>query len=81
MDNYKISLDDVKNKILGLKSCYIRVGYGGHLKLGLGEKKFYSNSELKGKYHGEWDIISRSCTWRIRRENIMLCGDGDEIEY
>lgn len=81
MDKNKISLESVKKKLIGLKSCYIVVGYGGHLKLGLGEKIFYKNTELKGKYHGEWDILSRQCTWRVRRESTILCGHEDEIEY
>lgn len=80
MDN-KISLENIRDKILGLSSCYIRVSYGGLLRLGLGEKRFYKNSEMNGMYHGEWDIISRECTWRIRRNNVVLCGQGDEIEY
>lgn len=81
MDKNKIFFEDIKEKLIGIRACYIGVGYGGHLKLGLGEKQFYKSNELKGKYHGDWDIVSRECTWRIRKDRIVLCGHGDEIEY
>lgn len=81
MDNNKIFLEDVKDKLIGLRACYIGVAYGCHLKLSIGERRFYKNNELKGKFHGDWDIVSRQCTWRVRRDSVILCGYGDEIEY
>lgn len=81
MGNNKIFIEYVKDKLIGLRSCYIGVAYGCHLKLSLGEKRFYENNELKGKFHGDWDIVSSQCTWRVRRDKVILCGYGDEIEY
>lgn len=72
---------EVREILIGLKSCFVRVGYGSQLKLGLGEKIFYNKPSLKGKFYGEWDILSQSCVWRILKDGNILCGYGDEIEY
>lgn len=77
MGNY---LYDLCKNLIGLNCCYLRVGYGSNLKIGLGKKLFYKNPKLKGKFHGEWDILSRMTTWRIIKNGKFLCGFDDEIE-
>jgi hypothetical protein len=73
--------DEVQEILIGQKLCSLRVGYGSQLRLGLGEKIFYKNPKLKGKFYGEWDIVSDSCVWRVVIEEKILCGYGDEIKY
>lgn len=72
--------NEIYANLIGKECCSIRIGFGSMLRIGIGEKVFYENPKLKGKFHGEWDIISRSCSWRIVKENKILCGDNDDIE-
>jgi hypothetical protein len=73
--------DEVRGILISQQSCFLRVGYGSQIKVGLGEKIFYNSPKLKGKFYGEWDIVSDSCVWRVVKEEKILCGYGDEIKY
>lgn len=61
--------------------CFIRLGYGSKLHIGIGEKLYYENPKLEGKYHGEWDLFSRTYAWKISRDNSILCGNDDDPEF
>lgn len=63
-----------------MKFCYIKEGYGGMLRIGLGNKVYYKNPALEGKFHGEWEIISRSVAWRVMRNSELICASGDDGE-
>lgn len=76
-----IGFEEVRSNLIGLKTCYFKVGYGSKLKLGLGEKVYYDNEKLKGKFLGEWNIFSLHCSWRILKDNIIICGYDDDIEF
>lgn len=76
-----ISFEEIYSRLKHLECCYIRVGYGGKLRLGFGNKIFYEQPRLKGKFYGEWDITSMYCSWRISRGNDFICGYDDEIEF
>jgi len=72
--------EDIKNILLGTQSCYIKVVYGSSLRIGLGEKIFYDNPQLEGRFHGEWNILSRYSGWRILKNNKIICGFDNEIK-
>lgn len=67
--------------IVGKNCCYIRLGFGSQLRVGIGDKVYYKSSKLEGKYHGEWDLVSRTFAWRIIQDNKILCGSDDEPEF
>ncbi|EHQ91030.1 DUF3027 domain-containing protein [Desulfosporosinus youngiae] len=73
--------EEIRKNITGLDHCYIRVGYGGKLRLGLGNKIYYKHPRLQGKFYGEWDISSLSCSWRIADGKKLLCGYDDEVKF
>jgi hypothetical protein len=75
------SFDRMRDNILHKECCFIRQGYGSKLRLGLGELVHYKNPQLKGKFHGEWDLISRTFAWRMSLNNKLLCGSDDEVEF
>ncbi len=71
---------DIREYLIGLQSCYIKVGYGSKLRIGLGNKIFYNIPRLKRKYYGEWDISSHFCGWRVLKDNVVICGYDSEIK-
>lgn len=77
MKEYFKELYDI---LVGKPCCYIKIGYGSNFRIGAGEKIYYKNPKLHGKFHGEWDIICRSYAWRIIKNGKFLCGSDDEIE-
>jgi len=76
-----VNFEEIRENLIGLGNCYIRVGYGGKLKIGLGDKIYYKHPGLQGKFYGEWDISSLFCSWRISEGKTFLCGYDDEIKY
>ncbi len=76
----RLKNDDIKNILVGTQSCYVKVLYGSGLRIGLGEKVPFDNPRLKGKFHGEWDVLSRFCGWRILQNNKIICGFDNEIK-
>lgn len=46
----------------------------------MGEKISYANPRLEGKFHGEWDISTRYCGWRVLKANRIICGSDNEIK-
>jgi hypothetical protein len=81
MDKKAELLKEIKGMLIGLKVCYIGQKYGGYLKIGLGEKVYYDETGLKGKFHCQCDVSSRQSTWRIIQNNKILCGYGNEVEF
>lgn len=75
-----VDFEEIRKNLIGLGCCYIRVGYGGKLRIGLGDKIYYKQPRLQGKFYGEWDISSVFCSWRISECKTLLCGYDDEIK-
>lgn len=81
MNQIKDVFEDIRKNLIGLNSCYIKVGYGGNLRFGLGEKIYYNKPCLKNKFYGEWDISTLFCSWRISNGRNIRCGYDDDIKY
>jgi flagellin-specific chaperone FliS len=76
----KDAFSNLYDSIVNKNCTFIRLGYGSQLRIGIGEKIYYKHPKLEGKYHGEWDLITRAFTWRISKNNRFLCGSDDEPE-
>lgn len=67
-------IPEILTKIIGLECCEAKIGYAGVLKLGFGEKVFYTHKLLEGVFHGEWDISSVTSAWRMVKDGKLICG-------
>lgn len=77
----KVVFNDIRKSMISLDTSTIRIGYGGWLKLGFGEKVFYDSTKLKGKYLFEITVSSVSSAWRVIKDEELICGSDNEIEY
>ena len=71
--------------LFGKPCCRKQVGLIKSLGLGFGKKVFLESSELRDRlkhpFRGEWEIGTWNlCSWRISRENIIICDSNDSSE-
>jgi hypothetical protein len=63
--------------LIGCKCCRQRVGQGGSLSLGFGDKIPHSKRKTVDPFYGEWEIGTYSSAWRIIQHGQILCGSLD----
>ena len=66
--------------MFGKSCCRQTVGHPRGLRLGFGEKIYHGNAKLNDSYYGEWEIGTYYASWRILRNNKILCASGDLVE-
>jgi hypothetical protein len=69
----EFEVPSILNDLVGLACCEARVGFADSLVLGFGEKVFDNPRRVK-EFHGEWQLRTESCTWRIIQNQDMYCG-------
>ena len=62
---------------IGLRCCDVQIDSVGTLRFGLGDKVYYSQPKLQGKFHGEWDFLSSCSAWRMLKDQKFICGSLD----
>ena len=74
-------MDELK-PMLKLTCAQARIGYGGILRLDLGELVEYQHPRLRGKFYGTWRVVSRYSAWRIRDNQGLVAGafDDDSVQ-
>ena len=66
------------NPIINLSCAKVYLGYGGTLKIDLGEMVEYTHPNLKGLFHGTWRVSSEYGLWRIYKSTEIIAGSYDE---
>lgn len=66
------------NPIINLSCAKVYLGYGGTLKIDLGEMVEYTHPHLKGSFHGTWRVSSEYELWRIYKSTEIIAGSYDE---
>ena len=74
------AIQDAIKPVFGKQCCLKRVWIGRSLVLGFGKKIKNENPHTTNGFHGEWEIRTHSCAWRIIKSGKILCGSHDTVE-
>lgn len=74
-------VDDIRVFIIGVTNSFYKVGYGGKLRLGFGEKIYYDPIHSKDKFLHQINISSINSAWRITKDEEFLCASDDESKH
>lgn len=75
---YKMPI--VLSGLIDTTCCQASVHVGNQLSLDFGNKIYFNKPPLKGLFHGEWTITTEMSSWRLVRDDIVICGDGDGVD-
>ena len=73
-------IEDFFQPIKDLPCCRKHAGEHKSLSLGFGKKTFHHDDTLHNSYYGEWEIGTYSASWRIVKEDRIVCGSGDPVD-
>jgi hypothetical protein len=71
-------IEEFLKPMFGKPCCRQRVWRYRSLHLGFG-KKIFHGKKLVDTYYGEWEIGTYSWSWRILKNEKILCSSGDTI--
>jgi hypothetical protein len=81
-ENMKMStqIEEFLKPMFGKPCCRQRVWRYRSLHLGFGKKIFHGEKNLVDTYYGEWEIGTYYWSWRILKNEKILCGSGDLVK-
>jgi hypothetical protein len=65
--------------LIGLQCCRQRVGRGGSLSVGFGDRVPHSKRNTVDSFYGEWEVGTYSSAWRIAQHGRIVCGSMDAV--
>jgi hypothetical protein len=77
---YNDDVAQIIKQIVGKKCCRKKVGEFKSLSLGFGIKVFHHNPRLNNDYYGEWEVGSYFTTWRVIRDDRIICASRDPVD-
>lgn len=76
----KAEVQALLSPIIGQECCRANVGHGNSLVVGFGRKIFHNNPNLHIPYHGEWELRTFYCAWRVMDNRDIVVGKNDMYE-
>ena len=74
-----VTILECMNRLVGQPCCLQLVGKNRSLNLGFGEVVRHS-STIAEAIHGEWEIGTYYCSWRIIQNNTIVCASSDTVD-
>lgn len=70
------------NLLLGNRCCRRQVGNNRSLSLGFGKKIYHDEPQtrLRDEFYGEWEIGTYYRSWRVIKDNKIICGSNDSVD-
>lgn len=65
--------------LIGRQCCRQRIGRGGGLSVGFGDRVPHSKPKTVDTFYGEWEIGTYSSAWRIVQHEQIVCGSLDAV--
>ena len=73
-------LEEFQPLLIGKECCRVSVGAFKSLSMGFGKRVYHHNDKLVDTYFGEWEIGTFYCSWRVIKNNKILCGASDSVD-
>jgi hypothetical protein len=74
------NMPDIITSVYGKPCCKQRVWRHKSLTLGFGERIFHGNSKLIDNFWGEWEIRTYCNSWRVIKDQKVICGSNDTVD-
>ena len=79
----EIQIPNELREMIGLKCCTAKLALDNGLRIEFGNKVLHYHSKLLNKdmFHGEWSLLSTWSSWRVVKNNTIVCSAYDDEEF